>query len=173
VRDHDICASFGHGLGFGHVERVGRGEQIRLVGQTDHVYLEAVAHAGLLQVLAEHAVAQADRGEVLHPGEPGVSDLTQEDVHLPEGIRTANTGKNGRVLHHGKHLVGHLHHDRIRIAVRHAPRQRAAARHTESTGVVDDHQVYAAGLLKLGADARTSPAANDRDAIVDAVTKSC
>ena len=62
------------------VEDVGRGQQVERVGRADHVDLEPVAHAGLLEVGAEHAVDQADGREVLHAGEAELGQSPQEGV---------------------------------------------------------------------------------------------
>ena len=51
------------------VNTYGRGQQVLLAGEPDHVDLEPEAHAGLLEVLAERAVEEADGGEVLHARE--------------------------------------------------------------------------------------------------------
>lgn len=44
----------------------------------------------------------------------------------------------------------HLHDDLVRIRVWHQPGQRAATSHAESTGIVDQYQITAAFLDRLG-----------------------
>ena len=57
--------------GVGDAEHVRSGQQVEFAGGGDHLHLEPVAHAGLLEVLPEDAVDQTDRREVLHAGEAG------------------------------------------------------------------------------------------------------
>ena len=62
------------------VEDVGRGQEVERVGGGDHVDLEAVAHAGLLEGGAHGAVEEADGREVLHAGEAHGLQLGEERV---------------------------------------------------------------------------------------------
>ena len=78
VADDDVGAGARHRLRLFLVEDVGRGEEVQLVGGADHVDLEPVAHAGLLEVGAEDAVDEAHGGEVLHAGEAELAQLAQE-----------------------------------------------------------------------------------------------
>ena len=78
VADDDVGPGARHRLRLLLVEHVGRGEEVQLVGGADHVDLEPVAHAGLLEVGAEDAVDEAHGGEVLHAGEAQVAQLAQE-----------------------------------------------------------------------------------------------
>ena len=57
-----------------------------------------VAHAGLFEVLAEHAVDQPDGREVLHPGEAEPLQLRQEDLGHVERIGGVDAGEHRRVL---------------------------------------------------------------------------
>ena len=155
----------GHGAGFLDSEGVGRGKQPHPPGQGDHLDFLGEAHAGLLQPLAEVAVDQANGGEVLHAGETGRLHLGEEARHGAERIGAAHPGQDGRALHDGQDLAGHVHDDAVGVAIGHHARQRAAPRHAEPPGVVDDDQVDAAGLGALGAEAGAGPAADDGDAV--------
>ena len=57
----------------------------------------AVAHPGLLEVLPEGAVEQADGREVLDAGEADPLQLVEEDGHQPERVGAADAGQHGRV----------------------------------------------------------------------------
>ena len=131
----------------------------------DHLDLEAVAHPGLLEVLAEQAVDQADRREVLDAGEAELPELAQEHGHEPERIGPADAGEHGRVPHDRQHLGRHLDDDRVRVAVGHHARQRAAAGHPVAPRVVDDDQVAAARLGALRGEAGAGAGADDRPAL--------
>ena len=78
MADDDVRPRLGHRGGVILIEHVGRGEQVLLMGLGDHVDLQAEAHPGLLEVGAEHAVDEADRREVLHPGEARTLELVEK-----------------------------------------------------------------------------------------------
>ena len=80
VADDDVGTCLGHRHGVVGAEHVRRGEQVEVAGGGDHLDLQPVAHARLLEVLAEHAVDQPDRREVLHAGEAEVAELAEEGV---------------------------------------------------------------------------------------------
>ena len=62
-----------------------------------HLDLEAEAHPGLLQSLAEDAVDQRDGREVLDAGEAHGTQLVEEAGHAPERVRSADASQHGRV----------------------------------------------------------------------------
>ena len=67
-------------------------------GQADHLDLERVAHAGLLEVGAEGAVDQPDRREVLHARRSRRrSTCRRKPVHQPERVGAADAGEHRRV----------------------------------------------------------------------------
>jgi len=92
VGDEDVGAGPGHVRGLLLVEHVRRSEQVHLMREADHVDLEAVAHAGLLEVGAEHAVDEADGGEVLDSGEADVLHLLEEVGHHSERVGAVDAG---------------------------------------------------------------------------------
>src|ERR1700733_553615 len=67
VCNQEICAGSCHGLRFVFIEDIGAGEQIQIMRLRNHLDFLRVTHAGLLQILAEEAIDQPHRGEVLHP----------------------------------------------------------------------------------------------------------
>ena len=75
VRHQLVRAGLGHRLRLVGVEHVGRGEQVQLVREPDHLDLFVVAHAGRLEVGPEVAVDQPDRREVLDAGEAHLLEL--------------------------------------------------------------------------------------------------
>ena len=172
VRDEDVGPGLGHRAGVLRREDVRTRQQVELPGGPDHVHLERVAHSRLLEVLAEHAVDQADRREVLDPGEPDLLDLAQEDRHEPERIRAADAGEDGRRPGDREHLARHLHHDRVRVAVGQQARERPPACHPVAARVVDDEEVGAAGLRALRRQPRAGAGADDRPPLLHLVTES-
>ena len=137
----------------------------------DHVDLKAVAHAGLLKVLAEHAVDKAHGREVLHAVEALILQLGQVLLHDAERVGAADAGENRGVLHDGQHLGAHLDDDLVRVAVGKQARERAAAGHAEAAGVVDDEDVGAAGLSRLRRDARAGADAEQDVALGEGLTE--
>jgi hypothetical protein len=121
-----------------------------------------VPHAGLLQVLPEHAVDEPDRREVLHSGEAHRLELAQEHVRQVERVGPVDAREHRRVPDDREHLVGHLHDDIVGVAVRQQTGQRAPTGHPVAAGVVDHDQVDAAGLLPLGRQPGAGAAADDR-----------
>src|SRR5690606_13237918 len=109
-----------------------------------HVDFQAVAHAGLFQVLTELAIKEADGGKGLHAAKAGRVDIAQKELHHAEGIGAADACEDWRVLDDGNHLAGHVHHNGVGVAVRHHAAQRAAASHAKAAAVVDDQEVDAA-----------------------------
>ncbi len=116
----------------GHVEDVWSRDHAARRRGGDHLHLEVVTHAGLLEVVPKGAVVQAHGREVLDTRETSRLDLAQEDVHQPEWIRPTHSGQNGRVVDDREHLARHLHDDGVRVAVRQQSRQRSAACHPVS-----------------------------------------
>src|SRR5690606_13568341 len=140
-------------------------------GAGDQLHFESVAHARLLQIRPEDAVDQPDGGKILDAGEAHRLQIVEEAVRQHEGIRAVVAGEHRRVLDHREHLPGHLHDDVVGIAVGHEARQRSAARHAVAPGIVDDDQVDAARLLRLGGKTRARAAADDRHAVRDLAVK--
>ena len=171
VRDDDVGAGLGHRGRLLLVEDVRAGEHVELVRLGDHVDLKAVAHAGLLEVLAEHAVDEAHGREVLHAVEALVLQLGQVLLHDAERVGAADAGENRGVLHDGQHLGAHLDDDLIRVAVGKQTRERAATGHAETAGVVDDEDVGAAGLSRLRRDARAGADAEQDVALGEGLTE--
>ena len=167
VRHEHVRAGAGHRLGLFRVEHVRRGEQAERRRLADHLDLEVVPHAGLLEVRSERPVDEADRGEVLDARETGVEHVAQEVRHQTERIRAAHAREHRRVAHHRQHLAGHLHDDRVRVAVGHEPGQRPAPRHPVAAGVVDDDQIRAAGLGALGRQAGPRARTDDHAARIE------
>ena len=161
VGDDDVGAGAGHGARLVGGEDVGRGQEVEGVGGGDHVDLEAVAHAGLLEGGAHGAVEEADGGEVLHAGEAEVLQLAQEGVEEEEGVGAVDAGEDRGVADDGEHLGGHLLDDLVGVAEGEEAGGGAAAGHAVAAGVVDDDEVDAAGLLALGREAGAGAAADD------------
>jgi len=92
-------------------------------------------------------------------------------IHQASRIGAAHTGQNGSVLYNRQHLTGHFHHDPVGVPIRHAARQRAAAVHAETPGVVDNQQINTSRFLALCADSVARSAANDWNAIRDALAQ--
>ena len=61
-------------------EHVRRGEQVERARRADQLDLVRVAHPGLLEVRAEHAVDDADGGKVLDAREAELAEAAQEIV---------------------------------------------------------------------------------------------
>ena len=162
VRHEHVGAGLGHRDRGLDVEDVGRGQQVALGGQPDHVDLEVVAHAGLFEVLPEHAVEQADGREVLDAGEAHGLQLVEEPVHEPERVGAVDPGEDRRVATTGS--TSRLISTTIWLASPYAsrPGERAAPGHPVAAGVVDDDQVDAAGLGGLGRQAGSGARADDR-----------
>jgi hypothetical protein len=78
VADDDVGAGPGHVLRVLLAEDVGRGEQVEGTGPRHQLDLEAVAHAGFLEIGAEGAVDEADGGKVLDPGKAQADEALQE-----------------------------------------------------------------------------------------------
>src|SRR5688500_18383738 len=95
----------------------------------DHLDLEAVAHTGLLEVLTEDSVDEADGWKVLHPGEPDPSELRQKDLWQVERVGSVDTRQHWGVPNHGQHLSCHVDDDLVGIAVREKAGQRTAPGH--------------------------------------------
>src|SRR4029079_17191845 len=148
-------------------EDVRRGEHVLLVGEADHLDLEPVAHAGLLEVLPERPVEEADGREVLHAAEPDAAHLVEEDVHQPERIGAADAGEHGRLVDDREHLARHVDDDRVRVAVRQEARERHAPGHPGAARGGYDDQVGTARLGALGREPRARAGADDRVAGVD------
>ena len=155
VGNDDIGACLGHVNGLLLIEYVGAGEHIELMRLGDHLDLKVVAHAGFFQVLAEHAVDQANRGKVLNAVEALLLQVFQVLFHYAERVGAAYAGKHGGVLNNRKNLYAHLHNDLVCVAVGKEARQRAAACHAETTGVVDNEDVGSASLGGLSGNAGT------------------
>ena len=153
MRHQNIRARLGHCLRLLRIEYVGAGQHVQLMGFAHHLDLQAVAHAGLLQILPEDAVDQADRREVLHSVEALRFELLEVDVHYTERIRSAYARQHRSMLDDRENLGAHLHHDLVGVAIGQKPGQRAAPRHAVTTGVVDDEHVRAAGFAALCRDA--------------------
>src|SRR5882724_3234092 len=167
VTDHDVRARLGHVRRALLRKDIGGGEEVEDMGGADHLDLEAVAHARLLELGADGAVEKAHGGEVLHPREPQRGQPRQEILGDHEWIGAVDAGEHRRVLDHGQHLARHVEHDVVGIAVGHEAGERAAAGHAVAAGVVDDDEVDAAGLLALGGEARARPAPDDGLAAAD------
>ncbi len=161
VGDDDVRPRLRHRLGVGLAENIWGGEKLLLAGESDHVDLERVAHPGFFQVGAEHAVDQADCGEVLHAREADPFHVVEEAIHDPERVGAVDACQHRRVLHDRQHLARHVHHDGVRVAVGQQPRQRAAARHPEAAGVVEDDEVNPARLLAFRREAGAGATADD------------
>ena len=171
VRDEDVGAGLRHRPRLIGIENVRAREQIELVRRPDHLDLERIAHAGLLEVQAEDPVDEPDRREVLDAREAELLETAQEHGHEPERVGAAHAGQHGRLADDREHFGRHLDDDRVRVAVRHEAGERAAARHPVAARVVDDDQVTAAGLGTLGREARAGARADDRASFCDLRTE--
>ena len=166
VGDEHVGARPRHRPGILRREDVGAGEQAELPRGANHLHLERVAHARLLEVLAEDPVDEADGGKVLDAREAGLLHLPEEDRHEPEGIRAADAGEDRRRLHDRQHLARHLHDDRVRVAVGEEAGEGSPARHAIPPGVVDDDEIGAAGLRALRREPGPGAGADDRPAVL-------
>src|SRR5262245_29357824 len=167
MADHDVGARLGHvpcGL-LG--EDVRRRQQVEGARGSDHLDLEGVAHARLLELGTDRAVEEAHGGEVLHTGEAQRGQPRQEVVEDHEGVGAVDARQYRRLLHHGQHLARHVNHDVVGVAVRHEAGWRAPAGHAVASRVVDHDEVDATGLLALGREPRPRPAADDGLATAD------
>ena len=63
--------------------------------ERDHVDLQAVRHAGLLEVGPEGSVDQPDGGEVLYTGEADRLQLVEELVEDAEGVGAVDPASTG------------------------------------------------------------------------------
>ena len=162
VRHQHVGPGLGHRHGLRRLEHVGRGQQVHAGRGADQLDLEPVAHAGLLQALAERAVDQAHGREVLDAGEAHVPELAQEMLAQHERVGAVDAGQHGRAGRHRQHLAAHLDHDLVGVAVGQQAGQRAAPGHAVAAGIVDHDQVDAARLLAAGGQAGTGAAADDR-----------
>ena len=97
MRHEDVRARLGHRVRLLDREHVRRGEEVLLAGEADHVDLEPVAHARLLEVLPDRAVEQADGGEVLDAAEAEPLELVEEDVHQAERVGAAHAREHRRL----------------------------------------------------------------------------
>mmetsp|Transcript_26439 Transcript_26439/g.61680 ORF Transcript_26439/g.61680 Transcript_26439/m.61680 type:complete len:406 (-) Transcript_26439:1383-2600(-) len=161
VGDDDVCPGGRHLPRLAHVESVGRRQQAESTREADHVDLEAVRHAGLLEVLPEDTVHQADRREVLRAREAQRLDRLEQLVHPSERVRRADPREQRRPPEHWQNLLPHLEHHRVRVLEGQQPGERAVPAHPEPARVVDDDEVSAARLLELGRDASARARAND------------
>ena len=129
VRDEHVRAGLGHRARLVRGEDVGRGQQVELARLADHLDLEAVAHAGLLQPGAERAVDEPDGREVLHAGEARARLTSSRKRGIRRNGSVPQTpASTGVVAHDRQHLAGHVHDDRVGVAVGHHPGERPAAR---------------------------------------------
>ena len=119
MRHEDVGTRSRHRRRLVVVEGVGRRQEVTLVREPDHVDLAAVAHAGLLQPGAKHAVDQSDRREVLHAAEADPAELVKEDGHQAERIGPAHAREHRSVVHDREHLTRHVDDDLVRVAVQH------------------------------------------------------
>jgi hypothetical protein len=71
------------------------------------------------------------------------------------------------VLDYRQHLDRHLLDDLVGVAIGQQPGRRTPSRHAVASGIVDDDQVDATGLLGLGRQAGARAAADDRYAVGD------
>ena len=167
VGDHDVGPGLGHGAGLGLVEHVRGRQHVLGTGEADHLHLEPVAHAGLLQIGPDPAVEETHGREVLHAREAQRLQLVEEVVEEAERVGAVHPGQHRRVPHHRQHLARHLDHDVVGVAVGHQSGERAAARHAIAAGIVDHDEVEPARLLALGGEPGPGPAADDRLAARD------
>ncbi len=129
MHDDDVRAGTRHGGGVGLVEDIGRGQKVLLARQGDHLDLLGKGHAGLLEILAEGAVDEADGGKVLHAGKADALHLIEEDIHLAERVGGADPGQHRCALDDRQYLARHLHDDRVGIAIGHQTGKAAAPGH--------------------------------------------
>src|SRR5262245_1158041 len=162
MADDDVGPRPGHVARVLLREHVGRGEQVELSCALDHLDLEGVAHAGLLQLGPDHAVEQADRGEVLHAGEAQLAEPCQERIEQQERVGAVDPGEDRRVRDNRQPFARHVEHDLVGVAVGEQPRERAAPRHAIAARIVDHDEVDAARLLALGGQPGAGAAADDR-----------
>ncbi len=132
------------------------------MGQGDHLHFLVIAHAGPFDIVPEHPIKQAHRGEILHAGKTHLFQLLEEYGHQPERIRSADAGKHRDVFYNRQHFSSHLHHNAIGIPIRHQAGQRASPGHAIPAGIVNNDQVCTADFRKFRGDAGTSPAPDDR-----------
>jgi len=62
-----------------------------------------------LEVLAIHAIDEADGGEVLHAGETGACTSRRKSFMNAERVGAADAGEHGVFLTTAASLAGHLH----------------------------------------------------------------
>ena len=167
MRDDDVGAGPGHRHRFVRREDIRGRQHVERMGGCDHVDLEPVAHARLLEALPHRPVEQADRREVLDARKPHLLQLGQKPGHQDERVGSVDPGENRRVPDHGQDLDGHLLHDLVGIAVGKQAGRRAAPRHPVAAGIVDDDEVDAAGFLRLRGQAGTRAATDDRTPRLD------
>ncbi len=142
-------------------KHIRRGQHVALMGFADHVDFKPIAHAGLFKVLAEHAIKQANRRKILHPGKAQRLQVIKQMIHDRKGIRAVHPRQHRRMPHDGQHLARHFLHNVIGIAIGQQPRQRAPPRHAVAPGIIDDDEVNPARLLAFGRKPRARPAADN------------
>jgi hypothetical protein len=167
VAHDDVGAGPGHGRRVLLGEDVRGGEQVERAGGADHLDLEPVAHARLLELGANGAVEEPHRGEVLDAREAEVGEPTEEVVGDHEGVGAVDAGEHRGARDHRQHLARHVQHDVVGVAVGEEPGERAAAGHAVAAGVVDHDQVDPAGLLALGRQPGARAPADDGLAAAD------
>src|SRR6266851_760745 len=167
MRHQHVRARACHGLRRRHVEDVRSCDQTFVGGHVDHLDLEVIAHAGLLEVRAESPVIQPDGREVLDPGEARRLNVAQEVAHEPERIGAAHASQHRRVVNHRQDLSGHLHDDRVGVAVRQEAGERAASGHPVAPGVVNDDQVRSTRLRAFGGKSGARAGADEHPSRVD------
>ena len=171
VADEDVGTGGRHRPRVVLAEDVRRREQVERGGRPDEIDLELVAHAGLLEVLAEHAVDEANRREVLDARDPQPAQVLEERLGLEERIGAVHAGEDRGVADGRDHLGGHVANDLVRVAVREEPRERAAAGHPVAARVVDHQEVDAPVLLGCRRQAVAGAAAEDGLAAIDLATQ--
>ena len=134
----------------------------------NHVDLFPEAHVRPFQLHPEPSVDQPHCREVVDARKAQRVELLEQIPHLPHRVGAHHPGDHRHVLDDWQHLaLAHILDDLIGIAKGEHPGETAVAGHAVTTGVVDDDQVRAADLGKLGRDAGAGAGSDDWLALSD------
>ena len=123
---------------------------------SNHVYFKAIAHACFFEVLAENAIDQANRWEVLNAIEALVFKLLKVFFHNAEGVGAANACKHRGILNNRQHFCAHFDHNLVGITIGKQSCQRSATGHAETTRIVNYENICTTCFSGFSGDASAS-----------------
>src|SRR3982074_2799007 len=164
MADDDVGARLRHRLGIFGAKDIRYRQHVLGMGQGDHLDLERIGHAGLLEIGTKQAVDEPDGREILHARKAQTLQFIEKGIEQAERVGPVDAGKHWRLLHDRQHLMRHLPNDFIGVTVGQHARERTTASHAIAARIIDDDQVDAAGLLAFRRQARPRAATDDRHA---------